>query len=349
MITRILILTLFFSPILTGGCAGIRNHQKPAQKKSKWDLFPKSPSATQTSSVPWKKSKPGPAQSMAVIWKDSTPQINAQRIRGFEGQVNFYDAQDNLVKAEGDLIIYGFDDSDGSMKSKQPTKKFVFPAEDLEKNLVDSGFGPSYRVWIPWEPVGGYRKAVNLIPVFRTTEGQIVNAESSVNTLPGAEPPIDQAIAKNSIRSVKSANLRASLASHQRGDVVHADQLVADSQDFNRVKIKSSTIPLTPTLTSRLSAPIEATTASHQAVAREKNDSEPTKDAGQQATPSPTPTPTPSPLTPLNRGDKAGSGTSLFSPESPIKSESVAPSRSPTKSVETSSSTSIFGQPGPLR
>jgi hypothetical protein len=125
---------------------------------------------------------------MAVIWKDTTYSGGAKSVRGFGGRVFFYDEHNEPVKADGEFVVYGFDDSENPEQGNKADRKYVFEREKLEQHFSESEMGPSYSFWIPWEKTGGERKTITLIPVFKTHDGRVVKSGQSIQTLPGKEP-----------------------------------------------------------------------------------------------------------------------------------------------------------------
>ena len=69
--------------------------------------------------------------------------------------------------ADGDLVVFGFDDTDVDDTSKVPDRKFVISKEELQTHYQDSELGPNYYVWIPWDEMGGERKVVSLLPMLK--------------------------------------------------------------------------------------------------------------------------------------------------------------------------------------
>lgn len=127
---------------------------------------------------------------MAVIWKESSVSPNGEKpTRGFGGRVYFYDSENETVRVDGELTVYAYDDSntpDG--QSRVPDRKYVFRAEDLQRHYSKTGLGESYSVWLPWDKVGGARKTIALVPVFRPMEGLIPEADHSIAVLSGPSP-----------------------------------------------------------------------------------------------------------------------------------------------------------------
>jgi len=167
------------SLVLFSGCSVVNDSMRISEKNSFWNPVETLANKKQKSS-----DEALPPETMAAIWnfavyeKPGTPSI-----RGLGGRLYFYDANNNAVKADGELVVYGFDE-DSESKSK-PDKKFVFRASELQSHYSDSALGGSYSIWIPWDKVGGYRKSVTLLPVFKGTDGRVIRAEQSINLLAG--------------------------------------------------------------------------------------------------------------------------------------------------------------------
>ncbi len=208
------------------------------------------------------KKESKPAESFVVIWKDSVlEKPGTPAVRGFGGRIHFFDADNAVVKAEGELVVYGFDDSDAAAgtsdseetKSTKADRKFVFPADQLESHFSETEIGPSYSVWVPWEKKGGHRKVINLIPVFKTADGRVLKCEPSQSVLPGKPPGAslenDSQAANKSKTGVELARFISDKTANRSG-VVQAE-LTED--EYNQTRIRTSTIKLTPAMASKLS------------------------------------------------------------------------------------------------
>lgn len=125
---------------------------------------------------------------MAVIWKDTVYNGAGKSIRGFGGRVFFYNESNQPMEADGEFLVYGFDDSEKESQGAAADRKYVFEREKLASHFSESEMGPSYSFWIPWEKAGGVRKTITLIPVFKTEDGRVVKSGQSIQTLPGKEP-----------------------------------------------------------------------------------------------------------------------------------------------------------------
>lgn len=128
----------------------------------------------------------GAAEKMLVVWKDCViDQPGKPQMRGFGGRVFFYNASEQVIKAEGELVIYGFDDSVKDRQGSEADQRFIFRKENLQSHYGKSGLGHSYSFQIPWDEVGGVEKSVTLIPFFKTADERIVRAGQSIYTLKG--------------------------------------------------------------------------------------------------------------------------------------------------------------------
>jgi hypothetical protein len=131
---------------------------------------------------------------IVAVWSDAVySQPGTGGVRGFGGRLYFYDQQNDPIPVEGQLVVYGYDDTVPDSQSKQPSRKFVFTPEQLTSHYTPSDLGASYSVWIPWDEIGGERKSISLLPVFRASSGQVVMAQQSVNVLPG-KPPAEELV-----------------------------------------------------------------------------------------------------------------------------------------------------------
>ena len=129
----------------------------------------------------------GVPERMVVIWKDAVYEHPAlPPTRGIGGRVYFYDKQDNPIKVDGVVVVYGFDDTNGGSKT-EADKKFVFKQETLGNHYNATAMGPSYSIWLPWDKQGSKELSVSLIPVFRDKSGKVIRSGQTVCVLPGPE------------------------------------------------------------------------------------------------------------------------------------------------------------------
>jgi len=129
---------------------------------------------------------PRPAR-MAVVWSPALLNTQGKKpTRGFGGRIYFYDAANKTVPVEGQLVVYGYDDSrQQRTEGKTPDRKYAFTPEQFTEHFSETELGASYSVWIPWDEVGGPQVDISLVPIFTATSGQLVVGQSSKNLLPG--------------------------------------------------------------------------------------------------------------------------------------------------------------------
>jgi hypothetical protein len=260
MTYRICLLLAMTACLGFSGCA-ISNSLRPSSKNSQWNLFSKSNDSKK------EKSDDSPLpQTMAAIWKDSVfEKPGTPSVRGFGARIFFYDEDNQAVKADGELIVYGFDDSNElKADNSKADRKYVFQVDKFQTHFSETDLGPSYSVWIPWEKVGGFRKTITLIPVFKTSDGRVIKSGQSINVLPGRNPIRQTAKTRTRLNSggpsgVSQAGFVSSELDSDGNSAECEVQQAAleDQQTYNR--IRTSTIKLTPNLASQLAKPAPST------------------------------------------------------------------------------------------
>jgi hypothetical protein len=170
--------------------------------------------------------------SVSDVWTEAVlHQPGLPGVRGFGGRIMFHAAEsDRLVRPDGTLVIYAFDESNGDADPDKPERKFVFPADKLQDHYSESKLGHTYSVWLPWGEVGGPQQRIALLPRFEARSGEVIMGASSVHVLPGtvAESPAKRGLPK------PAAAVRQ--ASHE----------AAVEQPDTRPQITAATIPLPP-------------------------------------------------------------------------------------------------------
>ncbi len=257
------------------GCAGgVRNSMRLSEKDSAWNPLARLTEEKKKEATD-KEAKP---VTMAAIWKDSVYEKPGERtVVGFGGRFFFYDRDNNSVQAEGELVVYGYEDSDDSESKagEGADKKFVFRESEFQSHFSDTGLGASYSVWIPWEKMGGYRKSITLIPYFKTTDGRLLESGQSIVILPGktssmqsAESDPDQpykvlghssAVVSHASYQPKRSAKRASMNSgtnrdSSKSNVSQASFEQASSDGTNTKKIKTSQINLPQSMARRMAS-----------------------------------------------------------------------------------------------
>jgi hypothetical protein len=158
-------------------------------------------SACQTANAEWKwpwsrprlkESKYPTPVKMAAIWSPAVyNQAGQGSTRGLGGRLYFYDARNQPVPVEGQLVIYAYNDTAGG-DNKPPEKKFAFTPEQFTQHYSPTELGASYSVWIPWDAVGQPQAELTLVPIFTSSSGQLVIGETSHNLLPGPTTTLSQ-------------------------------------------------------------------------------------------------------------------------------------------------------------
>ena len=129
----------------------------------------------------------GEPDRLVATWADTVRQTPGEPAeRGFGGRVYFYDKGADPIAVDGRLVVYAFDESDRLPTDHRPTRRFVFPADQLPKNMSVSEIGPSYSVWLPWGTVDAPSTHVSLIARFEPVRGGgLVVSDQARQRLPG--------------------------------------------------------------------------------------------------------------------------------------------------------------------
>ena len=271
---------IYWNLVLAGcltltGCAGITNNMRPSTKISQWNPLKRMASETKAEQDSQKT-----AQTMAVIWKDSIlEKPGVTPVRGFGGRLFFYDEDSNAVKADGELIVYGFDDSkERAAGDSKPDRKFIFQSDRFQSHYSETDLGASYSVWIPWEKVGGVRKSITLIPIFKMADGTILKSGQSINVLPGKMPETSSTTSTTVVRpgfaadssTVRQVGFVESASGSKPASNVVPASFTELAPDGKNNRIRTSTIQLTPNLANRLG---QATAAKAKPVVSESENS----------------------------------------------------------------------------
>ena len=154
-----------------------------------------SPAALNTVSIPnpmkWgtkeDQVRAGTPERMVATWVDTVLQRPGEPAqRGFGGRLYFYDKQAEPIIVEGRLVVYAFDESDRDPTDHEPTRRYIFPPEQIVLHQSESDIGQSYSFWLPWDEVGGISTEVTLISRFEPVGGTgMIVSESARQRLPG--------------------------------------------------------------------------------------------------------------------------------------------------------------------
>ena len=196
---------------------------------------------------------------MAVLWKESVVNAPGKKpTRGFGGRVYFYNEENETVRVDGNLTVYAFDDSnDEDMQARAPDRKYVFRASELQMHHGQTGLGESYNVWLPWDEVGGERKTIALVPIFKPVNGLIHKSDQSMATLSGTTSERETQFAEEAgatdpmVRQVTITvppNERPNQASRV---AISADEGVNESTETNR-SVRTTTFELPRSTAARM-------------------------------------------------------------------------------------------------
>jgi len=106
--------------------------------------------------------------------------------RGFGGRLMFYDEKgEKPILVDGQLVVYAFDEAGREPTDNKPTRRYVFPADQMKLHMSKSDIGASYSFWLPWDEVGGPKANVSLICRFEPKGGAVITGEQTRHILPG--------------------------------------------------------------------------------------------------------------------------------------------------------------------
>jgi hypothetical protein len=112
--------------------------------------------------------------------------------RGFGGRLIFFGKKSDLpILVEGQLVVYAFDESNREPTDNKPTRRYVFPPDQIARHMSKSELVPTYSFWLPWDEDGGPQIEVSLVARFEPKEGAVVVGEQTKHLLPGKLSPAD--------------------------------------------------------------------------------------------------------------------------------------------------------------
>ncbi|MEX0642529.1 MAG: hypothetical protein WD468_07500 [Pirellulales bacterium] len=142
---------------------------------------------------PWGDDEPKPElpNRVAGMWTDTVLHKAGEKPqRGFGGRLMFYGKEaDKPVMVDGELVVYAFDETGREPTDNKPTRRYVFPADQVSVHQSEGPVGPSYSFWLPWDDAGGPQTEVSLICRFQPKGGAVVVSEQTKHMLPGTLRP----------------------------------------------------------------------------------------------------------------------------------------------------------------
>ena len=140
--------------------------------------------------MPWfdeDEPQQGTPVRMLGNWTDTVLYREGQKPqRGFGGRVLFYEEKNaKPVLVEGQMVVYAFDETNRSPQDTKPTRRYVFPTEEMPNLMSKSDLGASYSFWLPWDDAGGPQADISLVCRFEPKGGPVVVSEQTRHRLPG--------------------------------------------------------------------------------------------------------------------------------------------------------------------
>jgi hypothetical protein len=124
---------------------------------------------------------------MVGTWTDTVlSQAGQKSQRGFGGRLMFYGKkEDKPILVEGQLVVYAFDETNRAVTDNKPTRRYVFPPDEVARRMSKSELGAGYSFWLPWDEVGGPQTEVSLACRFESKGGGVITSEQTRHRLPG--------------------------------------------------------------------------------------------------------------------------------------------------------------------
>jgi hypothetical protein len=110
------------------------------------------------------KPEPQVPSRFVATWTETVLNTAGQKpLRGFGGRIAFFkQASDDPIRVDGQLVVYAFDETSRPSHETHPTRKYIFPADEVVRHESDSKVGTSYSFWLPWDEVGGSLRNISL-------------------------------------------------------------------------------------------------------------------------------------------------------------------------------------------
>lgn len=141
------------------------------------------------------RDKDAPQEGMptrvAGTWTDTVlSQPGKKPQRGFGGRLVFYEEDEKKpILVDGQLVVYAFDETGREATDNKPTRRYVFPADQVPLHMSKNELGASYSFFLPWDDAGGPKTEVSLVCRFEPKDGAVVTSEQTRHMLPGSVAP----------------------------------------------------------------------------------------------------------------------------------------------------------------
>lgn len=205
--------------------------------------------------MPWADKAPSISESkyqapvkMVALWSPAMYTPAGQKpTRGFGGRLYFYNAKNETIPVQGQLVVYCYNDSNKSTDHKQADRRVAFTPEQFSGHFSPTELGASYSVWVPWDAVGNPQAEISLVPIFTAASGQVVVGSQSLGLLPGPETPIPEKSVEEKIYNAKVT---------QDGDVTRVgyDENLPDGTIRQQSRINTFSVTLPENLAQRVAA-----------------------------------------------------------------------------------------------
>ena len=115
------------------------------------------------------------------------------------------------VRVDGALVVFGYDEQQGTNPKAESDRKYVFTREQLASHHSKTEFGHTYSIWIPWDKIDGPPRQVSMLVRFNPTEGSTVSGDLARLSLSGTSGA-ELATTSSSTSSVQPASLQSPVA-----------------------------------------------------------------------------------------------------------------------------------------
>lgn len=129
----------------------------------------------------------GTPTRLTATWADTVmTQPGKKPIRGFGGRLTFHEKDEKQpIIVEGQLVVYAFDEAGREVTDNKPTRRYVFPADQMALHMSKNEAGASYSFFLPWDEAGGPQTDISLICRFEPADGPVITGEQMKQKLPG--------------------------------------------------------------------------------------------------------------------------------------------------------------------
>ena len=131
-----------------------------------------------------------PPQRIVGTWTDTVLHQGGKKPqRGFGGRLIFYgEDAEKPVLVDGQLVVYAFDESNREPTDNKPTRRYVFPPDQVARRMSKIGARARRTVsGCRGTKSGGPQTEISLIARFEPKEGAIVVGEQTKHLLAGRD------------------------------------------------------------------------------------------------------------------------------------------------------------------